>query len=108
MTPKKELKKQNQDKELPRLLRGNLLAVYLNSVLQGLIGLAFALIVSFLIRVFWKNIPLGLILPLTFVFMILFSVIFQKKLAKITIGFKIQKWYVNLLKEYVNNDGKKT
>jgi hypothetical protein len=65
-----------------------------------LIALAFAMIIGLLLRFIWKDIPIWLILPITFVLMIMFSVIFSKKLSRIQTGFKVQTWYFGLLKKY--------
>lgn len=96
----KEAGKPSQDR-FSRIFESNLLATYINLSLQGLIALAFAMIVGFLLRLIWKNIPIWLILPITFVLMIMFSVALSKRLSRIQIGFKIQKWYFNLLKKYM-------
>lgn len=94
------MKKQEPDR-LTKLIESNFLAVYINTIMQGIISFGMAVMFGFFLRFIWKNIPLWLLFPLTFAFMILFSVIFSKRLSKIQVGFKIQTWYVGVLKKYL-------
>ena len=95
-----KLEKPKTDK-LTRILEGNFLAVYINLCLQGIISFGMAVMFGFLLRFIWKDIPLWLLFPLTFAFMILFSVIYSHRLSRIQIGYQIQNLYINFLKKYI-------
>jgi len=95
-----EAKNPNRDR-LDKLLESNFLATYVNLSLQGLISLGVAMLIGWIIRIIWKDIPIWLLVPIIFAMMILFSVIFSKKLSQIQIGYKVQEWYLNFLKKYI-------
>jgi uncharacterized protein (DUF983 family) len=94
-------KEQKKDK-LTQLIESDFLAKYINLSIQGLIAFAVAIIFGGIVRLIWKDIPIWLLFPLTFVFMILFSVMFSRKLNKIQVGAKIQTKYINLLNRMTN------
>lgn len=100
------MKKNQQEQKTEKIskvdwiLQKNLLANYINYTLRGLIMFGVAILFGFAIRYFITD-KVSIILPATFLVMILLSMILNKPLSKITIGFKIQEWYIGILNKLI-------
>jgi len=89
--------KQARQSRIDKFLESNLLADYINIVIRTLIILFILLIAFSIFKAFGLDVKGIYLFPIVFIFSIFLSLMLQKQLAKIQIGYKIQQKYIELL-----------
>ena len=94
MEAKNPLRKKNPKLNEKVIVNYNLLALYIDLTIRGLIAFLTLGLFSYFILIRWLNVPIWLTLPIIFVL----SIFMSPFLSRISFGQKIQNKYDNFLK----------